>query len=240
MKEPETTVLERAITLAMKAYKGMERKKEGKPYILHPMEVAVIASDLVKNDEDLLAAALLHDAVEDTDVTLKEIKETCGKKVAALVEAETEEKRHGTPSEETWKVRKQESLDRLRDCDSAEIKALWLADKLSNVRSFYRMWKGIGNEFWKDFNQKDSVQQAWYYRTVALLTQDFSETDAWQEYNRIVETIFGKQQPVEGRMDHETLILSLAGKIDSANSNEIMSEIEKIREKYPANEIVLD
>ena len=148
----QKSVLDRAVEMSVNAYHGLVRNKDGTPYLLHPMEVAVIASTLTK-DEEVLAAAMLHDAVEDAGISLREIREICGKRVAELVESETEEKYPDKPAAETWKIRKQESLDRLRDCNSIEIKILWLADKLSNVRSFYRIWKDRGDEFWSSFNQ---------------------------------------------------------------------------------------
>ena len=66
-------LLDRAIVFATKAHSGTLRKKDGIPYILHPMEVASIAGGIT-TDVEVLTAALLHDTVEDTDVTLDTIK----------------------------------------------------------------------------------------------------------------------------------------------------------------------
>ncbi len=235
----QKSVLDRAVEMSVNAYHGLVRNKDGTPYLLHPMEVAVIASTLTK-DEEVLAAAMLHDAVEDAGISLREIREICGKRVAELVESETEEKYPDKPAAETWKIRKQESLDRLRDCNSIEIKILWLADKLSNVRSFYRIWKDRGDEFWSSFNQADPAQQAWYYRSVAMFTEELNESLAWKEYSRIVELIFGEKKPVEGRIENGKLVIALSGKIDSANSQEILDQIEKVRAELPADAIILD
>ena len=235
----QKSLLDRAVEMSVNAYSGLIRKKDDTPYLLHPMEVAVIASTLTK-DQEVLAAAMLHDAVEDAGVTLKEIREACGKRVAELVESETEEKYPDKPAAETWKIRKQESLDRLRDCKSIEIKILWLADKLSNVRSFYRIWKDQGDAFWKSFNQADPVQQAWYYRSVAMFTEELNESLAWKEFSRIVEIMFGEKKPVEGRIEDGKLIITLSGKIDSANSQDILEQIEKVRAILPSDSIVLD
>ena len=235
----QTSVLDRAVEMSVKAYSGLVRKKDGKPYLLHPMEVTVIASGMTK-DEEVLAAAMLHDAVEDAGITLREIRETCGKRVAELVESETEEKYPDKPAAQTWKIRKQESLDRLRDCKSIEIKILWLSDKLSNIRSFYKLWKEQGDEFWNSFNQADPAQQAWYYRSVAMFTDELKESYAWKEYNQLVEFIFGEKKQVQGRMEGGKLIISLSGKIDSANSQNILDQIEEVRAANPAQSIVLD
>ena len=77
-----------AIAFAVKAHDGMRRKKSEAPYILHPMEAAVIVGTMT-NDQTLIAAAALHDVAEDAGVTLREIEERFGVRVRELVEAET-------------------------------------------------------------------------------------------------------------------------------------------------------
>ena len=86
------TLFEEAVMFAVQAHSGMRRKKEEIPYILHPLEVATITSSMT-TDERVLAAAVLHDTVEDTPVTIEEITEKFGKRVAELVSSETENKR---------------------------------------------------------------------------------------------------------------------------------------------------
>lgn len=235
----KVSILDRSVEMSVKAYSGLIRKKDGKPYLLHPMEVAVIASGMTK-DEEVLAAAMLHDTVEDAGVTLREIRQTFGNRVAELVDAETEEKYPEKSASESWKIRKQESLDRLRDCNDIGVKILWLSDKLSNIRSFYKIWKEQGDEFWNDFHQANPEEQAWYYRSVAMFTEELKESYAWQEFSKLVEQLFGEKKPVMGRMDGSKLIISLSGKIDSANSNEILEQIETVRSQLPSNSIILD
>ena len=69
-----------AIAFAAKAHDGMRRKKSDAPYILHPMEASVIVGTMT-DDQNLIAAAALHDVVEDTDITIEEIEEKFGKRV---------------------------------------------------------------------------------------------------------------------------------------------------------------
>ena len=76
-------------------------------------------------------------------------------------------------------------------------KILWLADKLSNLRSIYRLWRRYGDGVWESFHEKRVSEQAWYYRSVAALLADLRETEAWKEYNGLVETIFGGQNHAE-------------------------------------------
>ena len=180
-----------AIAFAVKAHDGMRRKKSDAPYILHPMEAAVIVGTMT-DDQNLIAAAALHDVVEDANITIDEIEERFGKRVRDLVEAETEDKRTEFPPEETWRIRKEESLSVLKNTDDIAVLMVWLGDKLANMRSIYRDWKVEGNAMWQRFNQKDEKAQAWYYRSIVNLTERLSNTSAWLEYKTLTELVFGK------------------------------------------------
>ncbi len=180
-----------AIAFAVKAHDGMRRKKSDSPYILHPMEAAVIVGTMT-DDQNLIAAAALHDVVEDAGVTIEEIEEKFGKRVRELVESETEDKRADRPSTETWRIRKEESLEVLKNTDDIAVLMVWIGDKLANMRAIYRDFKVEGDKLWDKFNQKDISQQAWYYCTIAELTQSLSDTSAWIEYKTLTELVFGK------------------------------------------------
>ena len=180
-----------AIAFAVNAHDGMRRKKSNSPYILHPMEAAVIVGTMT-DDQNLIAAAALHDVVEDADVSIEEIEKRFGKRVRELVESETEDKRAELPPSETWRVRKEESLNVLKNTDDIAVLMVWIGDKLANMRSLYRDFKVEGVEMWQRFNQKDVTQQAWYYRSIAQLTKRLSGTSAWIEYNTLTELVFGE------------------------------------------------
>ena len=181
----------RAIEFAARAHDGMIRKKSNTPYILHPLEASVIVGSMT-DDEDVISAALLHDVVEDTPITIEEIEANFGSRVKELVAAETENKRADLPAENTWRIRKEESLEELASSDDVGVLMLWIGDKLSNMRSFYRIWKAEGENMWQSFNQKDPMQQEWYYTRIAELTSPLKEYSAWQEYNELVKIVFGK------------------------------------------------
>ena len=91
---------------------------------------------------------------------------------------------------ESWRIRKEESLRALAAAEDPGAKLIWLGDKLSNMRSFHRAWKISGNSLWDSFNQKDPAQQAWYFRSVDALLEEFRSYEAWQEFHYFVETIF--------------------------------------------------
>ena len=182
-----------AIVFAVKAHDGMRRKKSSAPYILHPMEAAVIVGTMT-DDQSLIAAAALHDVVEDADIPMEEIEKRFGKRVRELVESETEDKRAELPPTETWRIRKEESLTVLKNTEDIGVLMVWLGDKLANMRSIYRDFKVEGNAMWQRFNQKDVAEQAWYYRSIASLTERLSGTSAWLEYKTLTELVFGKEE----------------------------------------------
>ena len=180
-----------AIAFAVKAHDGMRRKKSEAPYILHPMEAAVIVGTM-SDDQNLIAAAALHDVVEDAGITIDEVEEKFGTRVRELVESETEDKRTDLPPSDTWRIRKEESLAVLKNTDDIGVLMVWLGDKLANMRSIYRDFKVEGDAMWQRFNQKDVNEQAWYYRSIVTLTERLSHTSAWLEYKTLTDIVFGK------------------------------------------------
>ena len=184
-------LISEAIVFATKAHDGMRRKKGESPYILHPMEAAVIVGSMT-DDQEMIAAAILHDVVEDAGITMEEVEQRFGTRVRQLVECETENKREELPPEATWRVRKEESLEVLRNAQDPAVRILWLGDKLANIRAIYRDWKAEGDAIWKRFHQSDPAVQAWYYTTIAELTKPLAHTMAWQEYHALTEAVFKK------------------------------------------------
>lgn len=184
----DTSLLDRAITFAVKAHQGMERKGKGFPYIVHPMEAVCIVATMT-NDQELLAAAALHDVIEDTDTTADDLKKDFGERVAMLVEAESDDKTGGSKAE-TWHQRKQDTLDRLRNAD-LDIKIVALGDKLSNMRAIAHDYAVLGDELWNRFTVKDPAEHAWRYHALAEALNDLSDTDAYKEFHTLVNKTFG-------------------------------------------------
>ena len=182
-----------AISFAVKAHDGMRRKNSNNPYILHPMEAAVIAGTMT-TDQEVIAAAILHDVVEDADIAIEEIEEKFGKRVRELVESETEDKRAELPPIDTWRIRKEETLSVLKNTNDMGILMVWLGDKLANIRSIYREWRKEGNSVWLNFNQKNVNEQEWYYKSILKYTERLSDTLAWNEYKTITELMFGEEE----------------------------------------------
>ena len=187
--ENSQNVFEQAIEYAIKVHHGMTRKYNKVPFIIHPLEAASIVATMT-NDLEVLAATVLHDAVEDTCATIDEIESLFGKKVANLVCLSSENKRRNLPANDTWVIRKQETLDFLNKTDNIEIKMVCLADKVANLRSCYQMYLDLGENMWKVFNQHDPKMHKWYHDNVALSLQELKNTVAYQEYVMLINKIF--------------------------------------------------
>lgn len=183
--------LNEAIKFATDCHAGQLRKMANTPYILHPMEVAAIISTMT-SDENVIIAGMLHDTVEDCNVDPLLIRERFGSRVFALVQSETEDKLSDRPPAETWMERKEESLLMLHYTRDRDVKILWLADKLSNIRSFHRAHLQMGDAVWKGLNQKNPKMHEWYYRTIAQNLSELSDTAAYAEYIALVDQVFGR------------------------------------------------
>lgn len=175
-------MLEKAIKFAAEAHRNHTRKVSGKPYIVHPMETCVIVSNMT-TDVELLAASLLHDTIEDTPVTYEQIEAEFGKRVADLVQSESEDK------SKTWMERKQHTIDMISQ-KTHEEKILILGDKLSNIRSMYREYTKHGDVVWEYFKMKDKNMQKWYYKGVADALKDLSAYPEYQEFVMLCDKVF--------------------------------------------------
>lgn len=183
------SLMDRAIIFATRAHSGTYRKGTDIPYIVHPIEAAAIVATIT-DDPDMIAAAVLHDVVEDTDATVEEIRFFFNEHIAKLVEAESENKRKDLPPQETWMVRKMETLEFLRNKADREAKILALADKLSNMRAIHRDQNTVGDRLWERFNEKRKEKHGWMYRQVADALSELQDTFAWQEYDELVRKTF--------------------------------------------------
>lgn len=185
----ETDIFERAVQLALEYHSGQQRKGGGLPYILHPMEVAVIVSTLT-DDREVLAAAMLHDVVEDTPATVEAVEERFGPRVAALVASESENKRPEIPAADSWLLRKQEALSELAGSQDPAVRMICLGDKLSNLRSLRQLALQDGDGMWQHFHQKDPRQHGWYYRELAAILKPLADTPAYREFLQLINCVF--------------------------------------------------
>ena len=146
-----------AIGLATKAHHSQVRKGTEIPYIVHPLAVAGL---LIRSGcpEHMVIAALLHDVLEDTPVTVEEIRSHFGREVAELVMAHT--------------------IDYLGGPAGDEVLLVALADKLDNIRAVREGLESDGETFWKRFNRPREKQKWYYERLEAVFTKRVSREPA--------------------------------------------------------------
>lgn len=188
-KPLDTSLLDRAIIFAVKAHAGTERRGKGFPYIVHPMEAMEIVASITP-DQELLAAAALHDTVEDTDVTIEQIREEFGPRIASLVETESDVVPAGVSEEDSWTARKKAGLDRLQHA-SRDAKIVAMGDKLSNMRAIARDYAVKGDDLWNLFHLKDPNAHAWRYRALADALRELEDTFAFKEFEQLINQVFG-------------------------------------------------
>lgn len=189
----DTELLDKAIIFAVKAHHNTERRGKGFPYIVHPMEAVEIVATITP-DQELLAAAALHDTIEDTDVTVEDIRREFGDRIANLVHAESDQIGgvlfNGENEEETWHARKQAAIDRLAAAPH-DAKIVAMGDKLSNMRAIARDYAVKGDALWNIFHVKDKASHEWHYRGLAASLSELSDTFAYQEFITLIDQVFG-------------------------------------------------
>jgi (p)ppGpp synthase/HD superfamily hydrolase len=167
------SIVSKALVFATEHHQHQHRKGTKIPYLAHLLNVCKILAENNCSDE-VLAAALLHDVVEDTDVTIDEIEEKFGKQVAEIVRGATEldklEKR-AIEKESSWLERKEHTIHFLQHEANTDQLLVSGADKLDNLRSIVYDHKKIGENLWDRFNASKE-QQAWYYTSIATILVD--------------------------------------------------------------------
>ena len=149
--------IEEAIELAAIAHKGQLRKGTDTPYIIHPFAVGFMLMD-AGCSESVVIAGILHDTVEDTELTLEFIRKNFGTAVADIVEGCSENK------DLKWTARKTERIEALKTA-TTEVCIVTCADKLHNLRTVLSEFEDIGDAIWDRFHG-GYESQSWYYRSI--------------------------------------------------------------------------
>ena len=144
----DISMIEKAYKIAYEAHEGQKRKS-GEPYIIHPLCVGIILADL-ELDKESIAAGLLHDVLEDTPMTLKELIGIFGEEIAFLVDGVTK------LTQINWDMDKieiqAENLRKMFLAMAKDIRVIMvkLADRLHNMRT---------GQFWKPETQKQKAKE---------------------------------------------------------------------------------
>ena len=178
----DQTLINDARAFAAVAHDGQFRKGERTPYIEHPESVGRLLQQHGCASH-VVAAGLLHDTVEDTEVAIEDIEHRFGPQVRRIVEDASEPDR-SLP----WKERKLYTIRSLPH-KSVDAKQVIAADKLDNVRSIASGIEREGPVFWKRFNAPKSDQE-WYYRGVCEALSCGSHP-LFTELASAIEDVFG-------------------------------------------------
>jgi len=157
-------MLERAIQFATQAHKGQFRKYTGEPYITHPLAVMEIVRGVPGHTEEMLVAAVLHDVVEDTDVSLMEIQEEFGDAVSDLVLHLTD---ISTPEDGNRLKRKRKDAEWYAQ-GSAQSQTIKVADFIDNTRDIAQN----DPRFWEIYKME---------KLYALDLLQEADTDLWHQ-----------------------------------------------------------
>jgi (p)ppGpp synthase/HD superfamily hydrolase len=164
-----------AVEWTIELHAEQTRKGGDIPYVAHLLEVAALVLHDGGSEAEAIAG-LLHDAIEDAGVTPKQIRKRFGRKVSRIVKACTETidgklptKSQAPRDASTWRVRKQEALDHLRDpAVPAPVLRVKGADALANARGIVADLRREGPETWQRFHA-GAIDQLWYYRSLAVI-----------------------------------------------------------------------
>jgi len=132
------TLVKKAYKLAKDAHEGQKRKS-GEPYIIHPIEVAIILANL-EMDRETIAAGILHDIIEDTDYGYNDIKEMFSEEVANLVDGVTKLRRYAEQRQDSGKSKEEEQAENFRKmflamANDIRVVIIKIADRLHNLRT---------------------------------------------------------------------------------------------------------
>jgi (p)ppGpp synthase/HD superfamily hydrolase len=174
----EINVIEKAIRISVEAHQNQKRKGDDLPYIIHPVMVAL---KLVKHNfpDKVIAAALTHDVLEDTDYPEEKLRKELGDEVLKIIKAVTND--DSLP----WEEKKKKYVESVRN-GSEGAKAVAVADKIHNLESLLIAYEKQGPELWKRFN-RGKEQKIWFENEVLKMLKGTWQHPLIDEYENLLE-----------------------------------------------------
>ncbi|WP_277584969.1 HD domain-containing protein [Psychrobacillus antarcticus] len=174
-------LVEKAIEFAVIKHAGQMRKGTSIPYIMHPISVGFILKDARQSDE-VVAAGILHDTLEDTDTTEDELLNVFGNTILQLVK-EASEPDKGL----SWELRKQHTINGMSEKTVDNLYVI-VADKLHNLSTIAQSVEG--EDVWLRFN-RPKKDQSWYHRSIVKAVKNRrKEVRIIKDYELLVNQLF--------------------------------------------------
>ncbi len=173
----EIDIVEKAVKIASDAHSGQMRKDKKTHYIVHPFMVAFILERYSFSDT-VIAAALTHDVLEDSDFGETKLRQELGNVVVDIVKAVSEDKSL------QWEDRKKKYIE-IIGYSSYDVKAVSLADKIHNIKSVLHTYEDIGTGVWKIFN-RGKEQQIEFANNMLKMFKDTWDHPMVTEYEVLV------------------------------------------------------
>ena len=184
----KTTLQESAYRFAKECHRGQFRKGSPRPYINHCTEVARILNKFGYSEE-IIVAGLLHDTVEDTEVTLEDLRIGFGERVSNIVKYVTEDK----SPDLSWEKRKVMYIKNLTDAPEPSV-VVSAADKLHNVTEMLQAWLTVGDAVFLRFSE-GKEKQKWFHRSLTemyFVRGLFFENKSLLKMTRSINKVLGK------------------------------------------------
>ena len=187
-------MIDSAIEAALRSHGNQPRKGTDVPYVVHPVAVGILLAKAGCRDE-IIVAGILHDTLEDTSMTLDDIRGVFGGEVASLVLACSE------PDKSLdWEERKAHTIEFLKTA-SLEVRTIACADKLHNIRTIVEEEKRVGPKIWRRFN-RGKAEQEWYYKELVRVLGDREDQEPYaslfEALRKEVEDLFGASRETAG------------------------------------------
>ncbi len=170
-------LLDRATRLAVSGHATQVRKDDQSPYITHPVMIALIVAK-AGYGEAVIAAALTHDLVEDTDMTLEELRRELGDEVADIVASVSND------DSLSWEEKKLKYIETVRE-GSEGAKAVATADKIHNAESLIAAHARLGPALWDHFNAGRD-KKIWFEEKMLEMLKESWQHPLVDEYEALV------------------------------------------------------
>ena len=173
-----------ALCFAANAHSGQYRKSTNIPYLVHPI-TAMRHLIRYSASSDAVAAAILHDTLEDTPTTASDLRSAFGDRITELVIGASE------PDKTlSWQERKEHTIKQLSQVSDIDQLMVICADKLSNISDIAADYQALGEVVWERFG-RGYEDQKWYYRSLAeVFARHTSKSGIFSEFIDIVNQVF--------------------------------------------------